>query len=99
GKTILLTTHYMHEAETLCDRLLIMNKGVVIAEGTPRGLRERFTPGYVAVFAQGPRAAELREAAARNQFHFTEDSSGIYIRAAALELLLRLQKDLNCAAT
>ena len=38
GRTILLTTHYMEEAEQLCDRVAIMDHGTVIARGTPREL-------------------------------------------------------------
>ncbi|MEX1194312.1 MAG: ABC transporter ATP-binding protein [Dehalococcoidia bacterium] len=38
GVTMLLTTHYMDEAEHLCDRIVIMDHGKIIAEGTPRGL-------------------------------------------------------------
>jgi lipooligosaccharide transport system ATP-binding protein len=38
GKAILLTTHFMDEAERLCDRLLVLDQGRCIAEGTPRGL-------------------------------------------------------------
>ncbi len=38
GLTILLTTHYMDEAESLCDRLVIMDHGNIIAEGRPRAL-------------------------------------------------------------
>lgn len=38
GLTMLLTTHYMDEAESLCDRLLIMDRGKIIAEGSPREL-------------------------------------------------------------
>ncbi len=38
GKTIVLTTHYMDEAEQLCDQLLIVDKGQVIAEGSPATL-------------------------------------------------------------
>ncbi|WP_119156754.1 ATP-binding cassette domain-containing protein [Caldimonas tepidiphila] len=41
GKSILLTTHFMDEAERLCDRLLVIDHGRKIAEGTPRGLIER----------------------------------------------------------
>ena len=38
GVTLVLTTHYMDEAEQLCDRLVVMDKGVVVAEGSPRQL-------------------------------------------------------------
>jgi lipooligosaccharide transport system ATP-binding protein len=38
GKTIILTTHYMDEAEKLCDRLLIMDKGKIIRDGIPQQL-------------------------------------------------------------
>jgi ABC-2 type transport system ATP-binding protein len=38
GKTVLLTTHYMDEAERLCDRVAIIDRGKVIALGTPRAL-------------------------------------------------------------
>lgn len=38
GKTIVLTTHYMEEAEILCDRVAIMNEGQIISEGTPQKL-------------------------------------------------------------
>jgi len=40
GKTILLTTHYMEEAEELCDRVAFMNRGRLAAVGTPRELKE-----------------------------------------------------------
>jgi lipooligosaccharide transport system ATP-binding protein len=41
GATLLLTTHYMDEAEQLCDRLVIMDKARIVAEGSPRALIER----------------------------------------------------------
>lgn len=40
GKTILLTTHYMHEAEELCDRVALMKKGKIIALDTPEQLKQ-----------------------------------------------------------
>jgi ABC-2 type transport system ATP-binding protein len=40
-KTILLTTHYIEEAERLCDRVAIVDQGLVIAQGTPRELKQR----------------------------------------------------------
>ena len=42
GTSILLTTHYMHEAEFLCDRLVVIDHGKIIAEGTPKGLIEKY---------------------------------------------------------
>ena len=42
GVTLILTTHYMDEAEQLCDRLVVMDKGRIAAEGTPRELIERY---------------------------------------------------------
>ncbi|MCK4686978.1 MAG: hypothetical protein KAT66_02520, partial [Candidatus Lokiarchaeota archaeon] len=42
GKTILITTHDMQEAQTICDRILIMNRGKIIADESPNTLRERF---------------------------------------------------------
>ena len=42
GATLLLTTHYMDEAEQLCDRLLVMDKGRIVAEGSPRDLIARY---------------------------------------------------------
>jgi lipooligosaccharide transport system ATP-binding protein len=43
GVTLVLTTHYMEEAEQLCDRLVIMDKGRIAAEGSPRSLVEQWS--------------------------------------------------------
>jgi lipooligosaccharide transport system ATP-binding protein len=43
GVTLVLTTHYMDEAEQLCDRLVIMDQGRIVAEGSPRQLIERYS--------------------------------------------------------
>jgi ABC-2 type transport system ATP-binding protein len=51
GGTVLLTTHYMDEAERLCDRLAIFDHGEVIAEGTPPDLIERLGGHHVVEFA------------------------------------------------
>ncbi len=48
GKTVVLTTHYMDEAEQLCDQLVIVDKGQIIAEGSPRDLlRSHFQDVFV----------------------------------------------------
>jgi lipooligosaccharide transport system ATP-binding protein len=43
GATLLLTTHYMDEAEQLCDRLVVMDRAKIVAEGSPRQLIERYS--------------------------------------------------------
>jgi lipooligosaccharide transport system ATP-binding protein len=43
GTTLLLTTHYMDEAEQLCDRLVVVDKGRIMAEGTPAELIRRYS--------------------------------------------------------
>lgn len=47
GRIILLTTHSMEEAQTLCDRVAIMDRGRILAEGTPDDLIAEFTSGPV----------------------------------------------------
>jgi lipooligosaccharide transport system ATP-binding protein len=48
GVTLVLTTHYMDEAEQLCDRLVVMDKAKIAAEGSPRELIERYSTREVA---------------------------------------------------
>jgi len=59
GKTILLTTHYMDEAERLCDRVAIMDHGKVIAQGTPRELIASIGVEHVVEFSAGGAAPDL----------------------------------------
>ncbi len=63
GATLVITTHYMDEAEQLCDRLVVMDNGKIVAEGSPQGLiREHATKEVLEVrFRDGDRkaAAEL----------------------------------------
>jgi ABC-2 type transport system ATP-binding protein len=58
GKTVLLTTHYMEEAERLCDRVAIVDHGQVIAEGTPAELIARLQAPHVIEFSCEPAADE-----------------------------------------
>jgi lipooligosaccharide transport system ATP-binding protein len=48
GVTLVITTHYMDEAEQLCDRLVVMDKGLIVAEGSPRQLIEQHSTREVA---------------------------------------------------
>ncbi|OLE70395.1 hypothetical protein AUF78_06835 [archaeon 13_1_20CM_2_51_12] len=47
GKTLFLTTHYMEEAEFLCDRIALIDHGTIAALGTPRELKARLGPGKI----------------------------------------------------
>jgi len=53
GKTILLTTHYIEEAEMLCDKVAIINDGKVITEGTPKELTRRLGRAGITVHLAG----------------------------------------------
>jgi ABC-2 type transport system ATP-binding protein len=54
GRTVLLTTHYMDEAERLCDRVAIVDKGKVISLGTPKELIAKVAGEAIVEFAAGP---------------------------------------------
>jgi ABC-2 type transport system ATP-binding protein len=51
GRAVILTTHYMEEAEVLCDRLAIMDRGTILATGTPRALIAAHGPEMAIEFA------------------------------------------------
>ena len=84
GKSILLTTHFMDEAERLCNRLLVLDHGKKITEGTPRQLiADHLEPDVVEVYGAGALAlmeSPLKSMAARVEvsgetvFFYTEDS-------------------------
>jgi lipooligosaccharide transport system ATP-binding protein len=58
GKTLVLTTHYMEEAARLCDRLVIMEGGLIIAQGSPKELIEEHVSPQVLEFRAGPEELE-----------------------------------------
>ena len=64
GTTIFLTTHYLEEADALCDRLVIMDHGEIVIEGTPRDLKRQVAGESVVLSLRdedgtGDRAAAL----------------------------------------
>ena len=58
GVTLVLTTHYMDEAEQLCDRLVVMDKAKIVAEGSPRELIEQYSTREVTELRFAPGVAE-----------------------------------------
>jgi ABC-2 type transport system ATP-binding protein len=63
GMTVFLTTHYLEEADALCDRVSIIDNGVIVAEGTPTELKREVAGDVVTVGVNGsaPQAAKLLE--------------------------------------
>jgi ABC-2 type transport system ATP-binding protein len=59
GRTVILTTHYMDEAERLCDRIAVMDRGRVIAAGTPRDLISSLGAEHVVEFRPAGAAGSL----------------------------------------
>jgi lipooligosaccharide transport system ATP-binding protein len=84
GVTQILTTHYMDEAEQLCDRLVVMDKGKIVAEGSPRALIERYSTREV---------VELRFNADQSPEDFAARMNGLARRLEALPDRLLLYTD------
>ena len=93
GKTLLLTTHFMDEAERLCHRLAVMDNGRIISEGSPRELIERnIEPQVVEVF--GEHAAEWAHSHAAHhsqRFEVSGETVFCYVQDAQ-PLLQELQQ-------
>ena len=105
GKSILLTTHFMDEAERLCTRLLVLDHGRKIAEGKPRDLIARhLEPDVVEVYGNGALAlvdSPLRNMAARVEvsgetvFFYTSDAASLLSALGAHTQLRTLHRPAN----
>ena len=105
GKSILLTTHFMDEAERLCSRLLVLDHGKKIAEGAPRDLiAEHLEPDVVEVYGQGALALQhspLQALAARVEvsgetvFFYTQNARQLLDELALKPLLRTLHRPAN----
>jgi lipooligosaccharide transport system ATP-binding protein len=109
GKSILLTTHFMDEAERLCSRLLVLDHGKKIAEGRPRELiAQHLEPDVVEVYGHGalalahnPEHAALRALAARVEvsgetvFFYTTQAMPLLSALRALPELHALHRPAN----
>jgi lipooligosaccharide transport system ATP-binding protein len=109
GKSILLTTHFMDEAERLCSRLLVLDHGTKIAEGRPRDLiAQHLEPDVVEVYGPGATAlarqddhSAVRALAARVEvsgdtvFFYTEQAMPLLSALSALPHLRTLHRPAN----
>jgi lipooligosaccharide transport system ATP-binding protein len=88
GKTLVLTTHFMEEAERLCQRLAIMDHGRIIAAGSPRALiAEHIEPQVVEV--HGPGVEAWMESAKPLAARVERVGDTVFCYAAEVEPLLR----------
>jgi lipooligosaccharide transport system ATP-binding protein len=88
GKTILLTTHYMDEAQTLCDRLVIMDRGRILVEGPPADLvRSRVGREVVEVWGYPP---ALLEHARLSGWNIETDADRLFVYTESGEDVLQV---------
>jgi len=105
GKSILLTTHFMDEAERLCNRLLVVDHGKKIAEGAPRDLiRQHLEPDVVEVYGAGALVlvdSPLKSMAARVEvsgeavFFYTQQARPLLAALEAYPALRTLHRPAN----
>jgi lipooligosaccharide transport system ATP-binding protein len=93
GKTLVLTTHFMDEAERLCHRLAVMDNGRIISQGTPRELiADNIEPEVIEVFGEQAGAwAENHAAHHAERFEVSGESVFCYVKDAHA-LLAELQQ-------
>jgi ABC-2 type transport system ATP-binding protein len=95
GMTVFITTHYLDEADALCDRLSIMDYGEIVASGTPAALKREISGDVVRVGLLAgvpPRASEVLGATDFvNKLETEDDSVRLYVDdgATAIPLVLR----------
>ncbi|AQZ70919.1 ABC transporter [[Actinomadura] parvosata subsp. kistnae] len=79
GTSVLLSTHYLDEADALCDRLMIVDHGLVVAEGTPSDLKREVSGDVITLRVDEPeRAAETVEPLAR-ETRVDDDLLRVYV--------------------
>jgi|HubBroStandDraft_2_1064218.scaffolds.fasta_scaffold26881_4 ABC-2 type transport system ATP-binding protein len=86
GKTVLLTTHYLQEADALADRIAVINQGKIIAEGTPSEIKAQ-TSGKKIRCITSLSADALRRLPGVREVH--EDRNAVEIHAAEAEAIVR----------
>ncbi len=79
GKTILITTHDMQEAQNMCDRILIINRGKIIADESPNTLREQFKSTSTILFKIGGDLSAEQENALLNMFNIIKEKNDYYV--------------------
>jgi len=86
GKTVLLTTHYLEEADALADRVVVINKGSIVAEGTPESLKASTAGKKIRCVTQLPLGSIERMAGVVSTRY---DREAVEIQTASAESTLR----------
>ena len=96
GKTVVLTTHYLEEADALADRVVVINKGSMIAQGTPEQIKARTAGKKIRCFTRLG-VSTVREFAGVMDVH--EDRGAMVIHTSRAEDVLRelLSRDLEAS--
>jgi lipooligosaccharide transport system ATP-binding protein len=89
--TVILTTHYMDEAEQLCDRLIILDKGKIVAEGNPRDLIEKHVSSQVLEMI--PPSDELLRLVKENGWTFERYADRVFVYSDDSSSVLAQIKD------
>jgi ABC-2 type transport system ATP-binding protein len=99
GMTVFLTTHYLDEADALCDRIAIMDYGTIVAEGTPDELKRDISGDVVTIGLSGGTELAAKRLRAEAFVHGLESAEGEGLRlyvddgATAMPLIMRALDD------
>lgn len=100
GITVFLTTHYLEEADALCDRLSIMDKGIIVAEGTPWSLKKEISGDVISIKPQNTQM-DISHMFDRDEdvldIRMENEKTNLYVKngSAALPKIFNILKDRN----
>ncbi|MCL5436548.1 MAG: ATP-binding cassette domain-containing protein [Candidatus Dependentiae bacterium] len=103
GMTIFLTTHYLDEADALCDRIAIMDHGMIIRDGSPAALKREISGDIITIGLETPDACErarqlLAPVAGVKEIHVQDEKISIHVESGEEELLAQLVSILHASS-
>ncbi|MDH5806904.1 MAG: ATP-binding cassette domain-containing protein [Candidatus Methanomethylicaceae archaeon] len=92
GVTILITTHYMEEADILCDRIAIIDKGKIKALDSPRNLKMKIGKGMIKAITNNPNIKELKKLPYVNDIEVNGNEVKVYLSEVGIHAQEILEK-------